>query len=184
MIAPLGTHIADPAERLAYVYSQTNNSKAMTNALGARRMTEVSKVNPLFYMALGAQLFSRVSIAHKLAMPFNTVVTNVPGPPVHIYSSGARLESMALSLICLTDGLGLAHVVQSYVGEAYISFTACRDIMPDPEFYSQCLQDSFDELLAAARAKEAAPAPKRKAPAKTRTTKPAAKKRRAPQENA
>ena len=84
MIAPLGTHLADPAERLAYVYSQTGNSKAMTNALGARRMTEVSKVNPLFYMALGAQLFSRVSLAHKLAMPFNTIVTNVPGPPVHI----------------------------------------------------------------------------------------------------
>lgn len=39
MIAPLGTHIADPADRLAYVYSQTGNSKAMSNALGARRMT-------------------------------------------------------------------------------------------------------------------------------------------------
>ncbi len=165
MVAPLGTHIADPKERLEYVFGQTSNSKAMTNALGARTMTEVSKVNPLLYMALGAQLFSRVSIAHKLAMPFNTVVTNVPGPPVHIYSSGARMESMALSLICLTDGLGLAHVVQSYVDEAYISFTACRDIMPDPEFYSQCLQDSFDELLAAVG--KAAP---KKKPA-TRTTK-------------
>ncbi len=164
MVAPLGTHIADPKERLEYVFNQTSNSKAMTNALGARTMTEVSKVNPLLYMALGAQLFSRVSIAHKLAMPFNTVVTNVPGPPVHIYSSGARMESMALSLICLTDGLGLAHVVQSYVDEAYISFTACRDIMPDPEFYSQCLQDSFDELLAAAVAAQKA-APKKK-PAK------------------
>lgn len=186
MIAPLGTHIADPAERLAYVYSQTNNSKAMTNALGARRMTEVSKVNPLLYMALGAQLFSRVSLAHRLAMPFNTVVTNVPGPPVHIYSSGARLESMALSLICLTDGLGLAHVVQSYVGEAYISFTACRDIMPDPDFYSQCLQDSFDELLAAARAVEAAPAaaPPAAKPKPKPKTKPRAKSGRATRENA
>jgi len=182
MVAPLGTHIADPKERLEYVYGQTSNSKAMTNALGARTMTEVSKVNPLFYMALGAQLFSRISLAHKVAMPFNTVVTNVPGPPIHIYSSGARMESMALSLICLTDGLGLAHVVQSYVDEAYISFTACRDIMPDPEFYSQCLQDSFDELLADAKAvgdqgpgakpaavkKPAAKkAPAKKAPAKT-----------------
>nr|WP_298926496.1 wax ester/triacylglycerol synthase family O-acyltransferase [uncultured Erythrobacter sp.] len=157
MVAPLGTHLSDPKERLEYVFGQTSNSKAMTNALGARTMTEVSKVNPLLYMALGAQLFSRVSIAHKLAMPFNTVVTNVPGPPVHIYSSGARMESMALSLICLTDGLGLAHVVQSYVDEAYISFTACRDIMPDPEFYSECLQESFDELLAAAKAVDAKP---------------------------
>lgn len=152
MIAPLGTHLADPAERLGYVYSQTRNSKAMTNAIGARTMTEVSKVNPLLYMALGAQLFSRVSVAHRMAMPFNTIVTNVPGPPVPIYSSGARMESMALSLICLTDGLGLAHVVQSYVDDAIISFTACRDILPDPEFYAQCLQESFDDLLAAAQA--------------------------------
>ncbi len=175
MVAPLGTHIADPKERLEYVYGQTSNSKAMTNALGARTMTEVSKVNPALYMALGAQLFSRVSIAHKLAMPFNTVVTNVPGPPVHIYSSGARMESMALSLICLTDGLGLAHVVQSYVDEAYISFTACRDIMPDPEFYSRCLQDSYDELLAAASA-ASKPAPKKKAAKRAPAKKNAAKR--------
>lgn len=185
MITPLGTHIEDPAERLAFVFGRTSNSKAMTNAIGARTMTEVSKVNPLLYMALGAQLFNRVSIAHRLAMPFNTVVTNVPGPPVSIYSAGAKLESMALSLICLTDGLGLAHVVQSYRDEAYISFTACRDIMPDPEFYSQCLKDSFDEMLTAAKAVGAAaasnkkPAPRkpaakkasgRKAPATTKTT--------------
>ncbi|MEM7702141.1 MAG: wax ester/triacylglycerol synthase family O-acyltransferase [Pseudomonadota bacterium] len=173
MVAPLGTHIADPTERLAYVYSQTSNSKAMTNAIGARTMTEVSKVNPLLYMALGAQLFNRVSLAHR-AMPFNTVVTNVPGPPVHIYSSSARLESMAASLICLTDGLGLAHVVQSYVDEAYISFTACRDIMPDPEFYAQCLQDSFDELLAAT--KTASEAPAKPAPVQKPRTKPATKR--------
>jgi len=178
MIAPLGTHIADPAERIAYVFSQTSNSKAMTNALGARTMTEVSKVNPALYMALGAQLFNRISIAHRLAMPFNTVVTNVPGPPIPIYSAGARMESMALSLICLTDGLGLAHVVQSYIDEAIISFTACRDILPDPEFYSECLQESFDEMLAAAKAAEAkATKPEAKKPAarKTKTTKPAAK---------
>ncbi len=183
MIAPLGTHIADPAERLAYVFSQTSNSKAMTNALGARTMTEVSKVNPALYMALGAQLFNRISLAHRLAMPFNTVVTNVPGPPIHIYSAGARMESMALSLICLTDGLGLAHVVQSYVDEAYISFTACRDIMPDPEFYSECLQESFDEMLAAAKAVDAKAkkpvakkaAAKKPAARKPRTTKTAAK---------
>jgi len=160
MIAPLGTHIADPAERLKFVVGRTSNSKAMTNAIGARTMTEVSKVNPLLYMALGAQLFNRVSIAHSVAMPFNTVVTNVPGPPIPIYSAGAKLESMALSLICLTDGLGLAHVVQSYCDEAYLSFTACRDIMPDPEFYSQCLKDSFDEMLAAAKALDNAPAKK------------------------
>ena len=186
MVAPLGTHLSDPAERLAFVFDKTSNSKAISNAIGARRMTEMSKVNPALFMALGSQLFNRISLAHRFAMPFNTVVTNVPGPPIPLYSSGAKLESMSLGLICLTDGLGLAHVVQSYCGEAYISFTACRDIMPDPEFYSQCLQDSFDEMLTAAKAVGSTPAPKEPVPkepaakktvAKRGTTrKPAAKK--------
>lgn len=31
-----------------------------------------------------------------------------------------------------------------------ISATNCRQMMPDPAFYRECLQESFDELLAAA----------------------------------
>ncbi len=152
MIAPLGTQIGDPAERLAYVHDRTTNSKAMTDAIGARNMTEVSKVSPALYMALGAQLYTRLSLADRGVGPiFTTVVTNVPGPPVPIYSAGARLESM-MGLICLTDGMGLAHVVQSYTSEATISFTADREMMPDPEFYAQCIQDSFEELRDAAKA--------------------------------
>jgi WS/DGAT/MGAT family acyltransferase len=151
MVVQLGTHIADPAERLRYVHSKTKNSKAMTEALGARNMTEISKVSPALYMALGARLYTRLGLANRVNPPFNTVVTNVPGPPVPLYSAGARLESM-MGLICLNDGMGLAHVVQSYVDEATVSFTADRDLMPDPEFYAACLQESFDALLGAARA--------------------------------
>ena len=96
-------------------------------------------------MALGAQLYTRLGLANRVGPPFTTVVTNVPGPPVPIYSTGARLESM-MGLVCLTDGMGLGHVVQSYVKEATIAFTACRKVMPDPEFYAQCIEDSFNEL--------------------------------------
>ena len=151
MIAPLGTQIEDPLERLGYVHSQTINSKAMTDAIGARNMTEMSKVSPALYMALGAQLYTRLGLANRVGPPFTTVVTNVPGPPVPIYSCGARLESM-MGLLCLTDGMGLGHVVQSYCKEASIAFTACRQVMPDPEFYAQCIEDSFTELRDAARA--------------------------------
>lgn len=165
MIAPLGSQLADPVERLRYVHSQTTNSKAMTDAIGARNMTEISKVSPALFMALGAQLYTRLGLANRMAAPFNTVVTNVPGPPVPIYSSGARLESM-MGLLCLTDGLGLGHVVQSYVKEATIAFTACRNLMPDPEFYAQCIEDSFNDLRDAARTgaapAEAAPRAKSK----------------------
>jgi hypothetical protein len=30
--------------------------------------------------------------------------------------------------------------------------TCCRDQMPDPGFYAECLQSSFDKLYAAAEA--------------------------------
>nr|WP_240048804.1 wax ester/triacylglycerol synthase family O-acyltransferase [Parerythrobacter lutipelagi] len=181
MIAPLGTHIADPAERLAYVHDRTTNSKAMTDAIGARNMTEVSKVSPALYMALGAQLYTRLSLADRgVGPPFTTVVTNVPGPPVPIYSAGAKLESM-MGLICLTDGMGLAHVVQSYTSEATISFTACRELLPDPEFYADCIQESFEEFREAAKATTAGTAKKKPSePAKSGSTgKPAAAKKSA-----
>lgn len=167
MIAPLGTHIEDPAERLAFVYSQTANSKAMSDAIGARNMTEMSKVSPALFMALGAQLYTRLGLANRgVSPPFTTVVTNVPGPPVPIHFTGARLESM-MGLLCLTDGLGLGHVVQSYVDEATIAFTADRELLPDPDFYVKCIEDSFAQMLAATM-KAAAP-PKTRPAAKRKT---------------
>ena len=176
MLVPLGSHIADPAERLRYVHSQTGKSKAMTEALGARQMTEMSKVSPALFMALGARLYTSLGIADVMKPVMNTVVTNVPGPPVPIYSAGARLLHMQ-GLLCLTDGMGIGHVVQSYCTQATIGFTADRKLMPDPEFYAQCIQDSFDALMAAHAAHGSAPAesakpaakPKRKAaPRKTK----------------
>ncbi|MCB2086296.1 MAG: wax ester/triacylglycerol synthase family O-acyltransferase [Sphingomonadaceae bacterium] len=183
MIAQIGTHIEDPAERLAFVHSKTTNSKAMTDAIGARNMTEVSKVSPALYMSLGARLYTRLGLANRVGPPFSTVVTNVPGPPVPIYSSGARLQSM-IGLVCLTDGMGLAHVVQSYCDEASISFTACRELLPDPEFYAQCIEDSFAELRDAAKAASGQPeakAQKRKpaAPVKGRPAAPATRAKKA-----
>ena len=168
MVAPLGTHIADPLERLQFCHDRTTNSKAMTEAVGARNMTEASKVAPALWMSLGAQLYTRLGLANRGAAPmFSTVVTNVPGPPVPIYSTGARLESM-FGLLCLTDGMGLGHTVQSYCDEATIAFTACRELMPDPEFYAQCIEDSFTELRDAAK-KTATPG------RSSATTKPPAK---------
>lgn len=180
MVVPLGTHVEDAVERLRYVVDQTVSSKAMTEALGARQMTELSKSSPALFMALGAQLYSRLGLSNLVKPIFNTVVTNVPGPPVPIYSCGAKLISMH-GLLCLMDGLGLGHVVQSYCDQATIGFTACRKVIPDPEFYAQCLQDSFDELKAALATVSApndtkAHAQTKSAPSKKPQTKKSAKK--------
>jgi diacylglycerol O-acyltransferase len=61
--------------------------------------------------------------------------------------------------------MGLFHGVISGAGIITINFVACRELLPDPGFYKQCLQEAFDELEAAA-IKKAAPK-KRRRKAKT-----------------
>jgi hypothetical protein len=44
--------------------------------------------------------------------------------------------------------------VQNKQGTITLSFTACRQMLPDPAFYAECLQESFDELKKAALGKQ------------------------------
>jgi len=48
--------------------------------------------------------------------------------------------------------MGLFHAVLSGAGRITINFVSCRSMLPDPEFYRECLQQSFDELMTAAAA--------------------------------
>ncbi|WP_427453312.1 WS/DGAT/MGAT family O-acyltransferase [Litorimonas sp. WD9-15] len=164
MFVPLGSHIPSAAERMKYVTEETVKAKSFTHALGARQMTEMAKLTPAPVMNMGAKIFSQLKLADHVKPVINTVVTNVPGPPVPIYSTGAQLVGL-YGMLCLVDGVKLGHVVHSFVNDVTLTFTACRSAIPDPDFYSQCIQDSFDahmeavsdiEKLAAARAEKLA----------------------------
>ncbi len=52
--------------------------------------------------------------------------------------------------------MGIIHPVFSYCGRITISFTSDRSIIPDPEVYANCLQESFEEMKAAAMKKPVA----------------------------
>ena len=186
MVVQLGTHIADPLERLAFVHAEAVNSKALTNAVGARTLTEYSQFLPSALAGLGARLYTRLGLANRMTPVFNCVVTNVPGPRQPIYMAGAKMVSQ-IGTGPVFDGMGLIHPVYSYGDAIAISFTSDRDMIPDPAFYADCLQSSFDALKAAALAKppEAPKAtPARKAAAakkppsakKPATRRPAARK--------
>lgn len=146
---PLGSHIADAMARLHFTHESAKSSKAMSNAVGAREMSEASKLAPAMISGVSTRLYSRLGLANRLSPMFNTVVTNVPGPPVPLYMAGARMVS-SYGLGPVMDSMGLFHAVTSYCGELCISVTACREMLPDPSFYAECLQESFDDLLEAA----------------------------------
>lgn len=146
MPVTLGTHIKDPLARLQFVHEEAQKSKALASAVGAREMAESAKIAPALLTGLSTRLYSRLHLANRLKPMYNTVVTNVPGPQVPLYSNGAKLIRQ-YGLGPCSDGNGLIHPVGSYCGELTVSFNCCRKMLPDPEVYSACLQASFDELM-------------------------------------
>jgi diacylglycerol O-acyltransferase / wax synthase len=145
--------IEDPMERLQAVHDGTKNAKEYNNAVGAKAMTDYAQFIPSMLTAQAARLASRWGLMSSMKPQYNCVVTNVPGPPIPLYSTGAQMVSN-FGTGPVLDGVGLFHVIGSYCSQFVVSATACRDMMPDPDFYRDCLQASFDELLAAAKKTE------------------------------
>ncbi len=172
MTVRVGSNIADPLDRLTKVHRGTRQAKQLTVAIGAKTMTDYAQFVPSTLTASAAKLYSRLGMANRIKPAYNCVITNVPGPQIPLYFTGAKMLS-SFSLGPPIDGMGLFHGLGSYCGKFNISVSACREMMPDPAFYAQCLQESFDELLAATAQKK--PQPSRKKTKKKRSKKVAKK---------
>ena len=61
-------------------------------------------------------------------------------------SSLRRTTDASLARPTPGDGVGLDHTAISYDGTLWLGLVACRDMLPDPAHYAQCLRQSFDEL--------------------------------------
>jgi len=81
----------------------------------------------------------------------NIVVSNVRGPDLPIYLAGAQMVAFAPVSIAL-DGLGLNVTGFSYHGTMWVCSVGCREMMPDPGFFADCMREAFSELVAAANA--------------------------------
>jgi diacylglycerol O-acyltransferase len=149
MFVKLHTDEADPVRRLEKVFRTTVSSKEMAKAVGARSMTDVTQTMPGALAGIAGRLVARTGLMSRMAPVANCVVTNVPGPQIPLYFTGAKmLATFGLGLPM--EGLGLFHTVLSYNGTISVAITGCRDQLPDPELYAECLEESFDELRAAA----------------------------------
>jgi hypothetical protein len=137
---------------LAAVHEEALSAKAYAEALGPRFAVDLTDVMPGNVLSLAIRTASATGLAEASTV-FNTIVTNVPGAPFQLYMCGAELID-SISLGPLMPNVGLFHIVYSSVqdkkGTITLSFTACRDMLPDPAFYADCLQESFEELRDAA----------------------------------
>jgi diacylglycerol O-acyltransferase / wax synthase len=145
----LHTDEGDPVERLQKIHRTTLSSKQITAAVGARSMTDVTQTLPGALAGISGRLIARTGLMSRMRPIANCVISNVPGPQVPLYFTGARMVA-TYGLGLPMEGIGLFHAVVSYNGAISVCVTSCRDQMPDPAFYADCVEASFRELREAA----------------------------------
>ncbi|MBA3803463.1 MAG: wax ester/triacylglycerol synthase family O-acyltransferase [Acidimicrobiia bacterium] len=148
MFADLATNEPDPLRRLARTRAAMDGAKQNFAAIPAEALMDFTQFAPPAVAARAMRMYSRLRIADRAAMPFNLVISNVPGPNVPLYMAGAELKHF-YPISALVDGQGLNITVQSYNGSLDFGFIADRELVPDVWRLTDLLHDSMDELLAA-----------------------------------
>jgi WS/DGAT/MGAT family acyltransferase len=149
VFASLHTDIKDPMERLVAVSASTRIAK---DSGEASPMVDALKIAGVFSPVVSksvAAFWARNELSQHIPLNISTCISNVAGPDFPLYCAGARMVDY-YGLGVLTPGMGIFHLVFSYSGKITLSVLADRDIMPEPEFYHDCLVAAYEEMYAAA----------------------------------
>ena len=139
-VMPIHSEVADPLERLTLIGEGAEKAKALVSAVGKDLTQHLYDLLP----AAASELFTT-----QVMLPtMNVIVSNVRGPDLPIYLAGARMVAFAPVSIAL-NGLGLNVTGFSYAGTMWVCAVSCREMMPDPGFFADCLRGAFAELVAA-----------------------------------
>ncbi len=148
MAVQLCSDIEDPIERLRAISEATRSAKAYTQTLGAGTMNNLVELAPSLLVAPMAKLGGDFKIVERTKPMFNCSITNVPQSKVPLYFSGAKMISN-FGVGPVLNGIGLFQIINSYCDEISVSFSCCRKMMPDPDLYAECIEESYDALYKA-----------------------------------
>lgn len=154
----LGTHLADPAERLAHVMAASQAMKAQMAQLKSLMPTDFPSLGIPWLMQAGAMLYGRAKVAEKLPVVANVVISNVPGPQLPLYLAGAKMLTNYPTSIAV-HGLALNVTVQTYNQSLDIGLMACGEALPETAELAAYVETAFMEFQALPVAEVAEPEP-------------------------
>ncbi len=157
MAVAVPTHLPDPVERLQYAHAVLASAKERHNALPAKALRDVTEFIPPALHTRAARVLAELSAVPTIRPLFNLIVSNVPGPPMDIYSCGARLEAL-FPLSIIADGTGLNVTIMSYRDSVDIGITADREQTPDVQSIAEGMLEDLSALKAGIPARRPAKA--------------------------
>ncbi len=151
LFATIHTDIEDPKQRLLAISANTKKAKKFAENADTASIVP-NMMGGFLYPKTGkalAKFMQRNRIMERVGpVIVNTVITNVAGPRFNLYHAGAK-QHLFCALAPLTDGIGISHAAYSHKNRLSISVISCPSMIDDAEFYIQCCQESFDELVEA-----------------------------------
>ncbi len=146
-VVSLGTHVADPAQRLAHILAATAAMKATMGSVKSILPTDFPSLGVPWLMGGFTALYSKTKLADRIPALANVAISNVPGPGFPLYLAGARmLTNYPTSIV--VHGLALNITVQSYNGALDFGMIACGEAMADVAELARDLHAAFEELKA------------------------------------
>ncbi|WP_420881722.1 WS/DGAT/MGAT family O-acyltransferase [Rhodococcus sp. (in: high G+C Gram-positive bacteria)] len=142
LMCNLGTHHADPTDRLDAVRRSMTEGKAALRGMSSAQVIALSALGSA-PLALD-MLFGRHG---PVRPPFNIVISNVPGPNAPLYWNGCRLDALYPLSVTL-DGQALNITCTSTDNAIAFGLTGCRRAVPRLE----SILDHLDSELAALEA--------------------------------
>ena len=170
MFASLPVQLDDPVDQLMDIHRRMNSAKELHNALGADMLQDWAEFFGPAIFTRAMRLYSSMRLADRHPPIHNLVISNVPGPPIPLYTSGARVVS-TYPMGPVLFGAGLNLTVLSNMGNVDFGAIACTELVPDLWDIPAGFSDAITTLHKAAQAKVSQ--------ANEARSKPAAKKKRA-----
>jgi WS/DGAT/MGAT family acyltransferase len=140
------TDVADPLERVRRVHQWMNEAKQRFTLLPADVITEYATYAPAALFIRAARVAARFKVTDRVRLPFNLVISNVPGPRKTLELEGAEMEHY-YPVSTIADGNGLNITLQSYRDIVDLALVADREMVPDLDHLADLLVDEFDALL-------------------------------------
>ncbi len=139
------SEVADPLERLEQVAERNRNAKEHHNAISADSLQDWAEFAAPRTFGLAVRAYAGLRLAERHPVVHNLVISNVPGPPIPLYTAGARVEAI-YPLGPLLPGSGLNVTVLSNLGNVDFGLLACPDLVPDIWSVAPCFPATLDAL--------------------------------------
>ena len=124
-LCPLGTDLADPAERLAHIHRVMTWAKRQVASRGsnATMLLLAPSIGPTVLLPM-------MPFAPRLRRGYNVSISSVPGPKAEMYWNGARLEEI-YPVSTAINGQALNVTMCSYADRVMFGYVSGRNVMPD-----------------------------------------------------